>query len=82
MLPPNTKVDRKSVTCVCNELGPTPQLCIEYLDAGLIDQYRQDLEGAISNLTISQLGTLYRDFRSIGGSVDNFSHNLENIFEH
>jgi hypothetical protein len=76
MLPPNTKVDRKSITCVFNELGPTPRLCIEYLDAGLIDQYRQDLEEAISNLTTSQLETMYRDFRSLSGSVDKISHKI------
>lgn len=76
MLPPNTKVDRKSVTCVFNELGPTPRLCIEYLDAGLIDQYRQGLEEAISNLTTSQLETLYRDFRSLSGSVDKIFHKI------
>ena len=74
MLPPNIKIDRKSVTCVFNELGPTPRLCIEYLGAGLIDRYRRDLEKAISNLTISQLETLYRDFRSLSGGVDKFSH--------
>lgn len=76
MSPPNTKVDCKSVTCVFNELGPTPRLCIEYLDAGLIDQYRQDLEETISNLTTSQLETLCRDFRSLSRSVDKFSHKI------
>lgn len=60
---------------VFNELGPTPQLCIDYLRSGdMIERYRQDVQEAISNLTTSELQRLLRDARSL--TMDAVSHKI------
>ncbi|KAF8627245.1 hypothetical protein AX15_004464 [Amanita polypyramis BW_CC] len=71
-LPPGMILN-ESVNRVFNELGPTPRLCIDYLRSrGRIEKYRQDVQEAISNLTISELQRLLQDSRSL--KMDAVSH--------
>jgi hypothetical protein len=75
-LPPGTDL-HESVNRVFNELGPTPRLCIDYLcSPGQIEleQHRQDVQEAISNLTISDLQRLLQDSRSL--TMNAVSHKL------
>ena len=61
----------KSVNCIFNELGPTPQLCIDCLCSHeLIEKYRQDIQEAISNLMTSEPQQLLQDSHSL--TIDEF----------
>jgi len=64
-LPPGT-ILHESVNRVFNELGPTPQLCINYLRYhDRIEQCRWDVQKAILNLTTSELLRLFQDSCSL-----------------
>jgi hypothetical protein len=47
-------IPHESVNPVFNELGPIPRLCIDYLGTGLIEEYRKDVQKAISNVTTGE----------------------------
>ena len=75
-LPPGTNI-HECVNGVFNELGPTPRLCIDYLcSPGQIEleQYRQDVQQAILNITTSDLQRLLQDSRSL--TMNAVSHKL------
>ncbi|KAK2464475.1 hypothetical protein APHAL10511_003454 [Amanita phalloides] len=55
----------ESVNRVFNEFGPTPRLCIDYLCYDKIEQYRKDVQEAISNLTANELQRLFQHSRSL-----------------
>ena len=66
-LPPGTNL-HESVNLVFNELGPVPRLCIDYLcsrDQIELEQYRQDVQKAISKLTAGELERLVEDSGSL-----------------
>ena len=65
-LPPDTTLLREDVNRVFNELGPIPRLCINYLRSNdRIEQYRRDVQEAITDLTTSELQQLFQDSRSL-----------------
>ncbi len=73
-LPPGTNF-HESVDRVFNELGPTPRLCIDYLcSRGSIEQYRRNVQKAISKLTAGELERLAEDSGSL--TMDDVSHKI------
>ncbi|KAK2464479.1 hypothetical protein APHAL10511_003458 [Amanita phalloides] len=74
-LPPGA-ILHESVNRVFNEFGPTPRLCIDYLcyDKDKIEQYRKDVQEAISNLTANELQRLFQHSHSL--TMDAISHKI------
>jgi len=74
MLPPGTRL-YEDVNRVFNELGPTPQLCIDYSHSRhRIKQYKQDVQEAISKLTADKLERLLEETSSL--TMDEVSHKI------
>jgi hypothetical protein len=67
MLPPKIKVDRGRAIDIFNQLGPTPQLCIDNLGGcrPRIKRYEENVQTAIQNLTLSKFEQLIEDTRSL-----------------
>ena len=59
---------------IFDAFGPIPRLCIEYRSDESIDEYEDDLQRAILNVTASQLEQLLKDATSL--TMDAVSHKI------
>jgi hypothetical protein len=73
---PSGTIDHESVNHIFDELGPIARLCIDYLVSDdLIEQYRKDVQVAISNVTtVEELERLFQNSRSL--AMDAVSHKI------
>jgi hypothetical protein len=68
-------MEEERINDVFDRYGPTPRLCINYLcNPKLLNKYKDELQDAISDLTIEKLERLFKDSRKL--AMDSNSHKI------
>ena len=68
-------VEEERIHDMFDRFGPTPRLCIEsFKNPIILKNYEEQLQGAISDLTIEQFDRLFRDSRSL--TMNTISHKI------